>query len=1674
MSSLGGISSGSAQAEQWALERSAVRRLMPVTLLVFAIISFLGSVAVAQAAPKSPTVTIESASAVGETTATLNASINPNGTDTKYVFRVSTEEPGEIIPCEVGYEETNEMDVGSGTKPVKVSDHLTELEPGKMYCYDVVAYRVEYDEETGEIEPVEEQCEGQESVCSSEVSFTTAGSPPPPPPPVPPSSATGSAEVVNETEAILRGVVYPNRSDTHYYFEYGTSEKYGSIAPALPGGDAGAGPGEVAVSVRIGGLYEGTTYYYRLVAVSAGGESHGEPETVTPPPPRTTNSTVREPISSKQWEYYRGTEGQVWEAFWNGSTWANYDLGGNVAPGTTPTVRREQITGDQWVYYTASNSELRYWEWTGTEWRNGPVPKATAALGSSPTAVQERVPNQQWVYYRGTNGAVWQAYWSGSEWEVKEIGGQIAANTSPTVIRDPQSERQWIVYTGSNAVYSLEWTGTKWVNGGLPGVAPTAGTSPTVARSPVSEEIWVYYVGGTGEIYSSVWTGKEWANGPTGGKGAAPGASPSVVRDPETGQEWVYYVGTNFEIHLSEWNYGERKWNNGPLPGSAARTTNLAPIYEANELWVDYYGLNPSVSQAHWKGTEWGNSEVAKLAPEQLTATSSTVRESSNGDQWDYYRGSEGQVWEAFWNGSTWSNHDLGGSVAPGTTPTVRREEATGNQWVYYTASNSELRYWEWNTTRKEWLGGSVTGAAAALGSSPTAVSETVTNQQWVYYRGTNGAVWEAYWSGAAWTVKELGGYVVAGTSLTVIRDAQSGKQWVFYTGSNAVYNWEWNGEKWVNGGLPGVAPTAGTSPTAVRSPASGEIWVYYVGGTGEIYYLWWSGKEWVSKGTTGGNGVATGASPSVVRDAETGQQWVYYVGSNFEIHYSEWNAGKWNNGPLPGSTARTTSLAPIYEAGELWVDYYGTNPSLWQAHWEGTKWGNKEVSKFAPEWVLQSTPSPSGSSEGTLHSVSCTTSTACSGVGWDKNSSGTWVTLGERWNGTEWVLQSTPNPSGAKESFLVGVSCSTAAACVGAGSYKNSSGISTLLVEAWNGTEWVIQTTPSPSGAKESRLRDVSCSSSTACTAVGNYTNSSGTVVTLAERWNGTEWTVQSTPNPSGATESRFESVSCSTSTACSAVGSYKNSSGTQVTLAERWNGTEWTVQSTPNPSGAKESFLRGVSCTSSSACTGVGYYTISTGQLLTLAERWNGTEWVIQSTPNPTGTINTLLEGVSCTSSTSCTATSEYQNSATTWATLAEVWNGTEWSIQATANPSGETSAGLHDVWCVSASQCTGVGYSKNSTSSGPIAERITSTPKWSLQSTPSPSGSSEGTLHSVSCTTSTACSGVGWDKNSSGTWVTLGERWNGTEWVLQSTPNPSGAKESFLVGVSCSTAAACVGAGSYKNSSGISTLLVEAWNGTEWVIQTTPSPSGAKESRLRDVSCSSSTACTAVGNYTNSSGTVVTLAERWNGTEWTVQSTPNPSGATESRFESVSCSTSTACSAVGSYKNSSGTQVTLAERWNGTEWTVQSTPNPSGAKESFLRGVSCTSSSACTGVGYYTISTGQLLTLAERWNGTEWVIQSTPNPTGTINTLLEGVSCTSSTSCTATSEYQNSATTWATLAEVWNGTEWSIQATANPSGETSAGLHDVWCVSASQCTGVGYSKNSTSSGPIAEVYQ
>jgi len=120
--------------------------------------------------------------------------------------------------------------------------------------------------------------------------FTTTG--------LAPTALTTEAGDVTETTARITGTANPRGLDTTYRFDYGTTTAYGATtatqssrltaSASTPSQNAGAGTTDERVSAPLSGLSPGTTYHYRVVAMSAAGTTSGGDRTFTtpaPPPP---------------------------------------------------------------------------------------------------------------------------------------------------------------------------------------------------------------------------------------------------------------------------------------------------------------------------------------------------------------------------------------------------------------------------------------------------------------------------------------------------------------------------------------------------------------------------------------------------------------------------------------------------------------------------------------------------------------------------------------------------------------------------------------------------------------------------------------------------------------------------------------------------------------------------------------------------------------------------------------------------------------------------------------------------------------------------------------------------------------------------------------------------------------------------------------------------------------------------------------------------------------------------------------------------------------------------------------------------------------------------------------------------------------------------------------------
>ncbi len=369
-------------------------------------------------------------------------------------------------------------------------------------------------------------------------------------------------------------------------------------------------------------------------------------------------------------------------------------------------------------------------------------------------------------------------------------------------------------------------------------------------------------------------------------------------------------------------------------------------------------------------------------------------------------------------------------------------------------------------------------------------------------------------------------------------------------------------------------------------------------------------------------------------------------------------------------------------------------------------------------------TRSPKAVTNQMLNSVACVTRSRCLSAGYYGSTVFDDVPVIERWKSSRWTRAKAADDTGDPTNALYAVTCATATFCWAVGSSGSPELEYSPLAELWNGDTWAVAATPYT--GSDVGLDSVACVSRSDCWAVGGFIDGYGAHAAYAERWTesdeGSHW-AQATPAiPAGATASGLASVACEGSRDCNAVGSYTTSKGVDVTLAEHFDGTSWKVTPTPNPKGSTGSYLDALSCAGPANCTAVGYYGGS-GAILdpSLAEHWDGTKWSLMSTPNVKTAIGgSILNSIACSSATSCTSVGHSSSSAGHF-TLVEQLRASKWRIVATPNPRGATGSFLNGVACTSASSCDSVGYSVTTSGEVNLAEHWDGS-KWAIVRTAS----------------------------------------------------------------------------------------------------------------------------------------------------------------------------------------------------------------------------------------------------------------------------------------------------------------------------------------------------------------
>jgi hypothetical protein len=366
------------------------------------------------------------------------------------------------------------------------------------------------------------------------------------------------------------------------------------------------------------------------------------------------------------------------------------------------------------------------------------------------------------------------------------------------------------------------------------------------------------------------------------------------------------------------------------------------------------------------------------------------------------------------------------------------------------------------------------------------------------------------------------------------------------------------------------------------------------------------------------------------------------------------------------------------------------------------------QAAATTPTWRTQATPAPAGTIDQSFDAVSCSSPSACLAIASNYYAqNGNVGEFAETWNGSHWAARKVPNGTGRV--FLEAVKCRSARWCVAVGDIQPAplKGNQVPVADTWNGSTWKQVNPPVPAGAMNTDLAAVACSGTAACTAMGEASNKSGAQSMLAERWNGSAWKVQPIPAPAGG-GGYLEGVVCPTVHVCRAVG-YDN----QGALTEFWNGSSWAAQPVPVPADTSFQHLSAISCASADSCEAVGgYESESNLDWYTLAEVWNGSRWRVQATPAISGATSATLSAVSCVSATDCEAGGQVMTKGDSIAFgVLEKWNGAKWSIQEKL-PAEKRPSRIEGVSCTAGPVCEAVGFrSQPADGSSLLAQRYSS---------------------------------------------------------------------------------------------------------------------------------------------------------------------------------------------------------------------------------------------------------------------------------------------------------------------------------------------------------------------------
>jgi len=240
------------------------------------------------------------------------------------------------------------------------------------------------------------------------------------------------------------------------------------------------------------------------------------------------------------------------------------------------------------------------------------------------------------------------------------------------------------------------------------------------------------------------------------------------------------------------------------------------------------------------------------------------------------------------------------------------------------------------------------------------------------------------------------------------------------------IYYLKWNGNEWVDADGSGqesinIPKTSGSSYRAsICLDSSGNphiAWKDYAPGNFEIYYLKWSGVEWVDADGSGQESINISNSstdsyhPSLCLDSSGKPHiaWFEGISGNSEIYYLKWNGNEWVDADGSGqesiniSTNTGSSKDPslyLDSSGNphiAWHDLTPGNDEIYYLKWNGTEWVDADGSG-------QESIKISNTGRDSNYPSLCLDSSDNPHIAWYDYALGNDEIYYLKWNGTAWV----------------------------------------------------------------------------------------------------------------------------------------------------------------------------------------------------------------------------------------------------------------------------------------------------------------------------------------------------------------------------------------------------------------------------------------------------------------------------------------------------------------------------------------------------------------------------------------------------------------------------------------------------------------------------------------------